>query len=224
MEKFIKFSNIFIIVFLPIASLCLSLNLVVRMPDVYQYVFKSDRQLAQLSLSVSDDEVGALISDFMFGKQVDWNIKAGEEPEEKISIFNQAEINYLKDIRLRLNITLAIGVVSLLIFILTVWRLKKREEGELIRKALKNASIVYLFIVAVLIVFFIVNSFSNFSIWINKLDHMVVSEEFYTIFTLTMLKYLYWMWIFASIIFMVVGVYAVLKLTQPKRIFSRGNY
>lgn len=224
MEKFIKFSNIFIIVFLPIASLCLSLNLVVRMPDVYQYVFKSDRQLAQLSLSVSDDEVGALISDFMFGKQVDWNIKAGEEPEEKISIFNQAEINYLKDIRLRLNITLAIGVVSLLIFILTVWRLKKREEGELIRKALKNASIVYLFIVAVLIVFFIVNSFSNFSIWINKFDHMVVSEEFYTIFTLTMLKYLYWMWIFASIIFMVVGVYAVLKLTQPKRIFSRGNY
>lgn len=224
MEKFIKFSNIFIIVFLPIASLCLSLNLVVRMPDVYQYVFKSDRQLAQLSLSVSDDEVGALISDFMFGKQVDWNIKAGEEPEEKISIFNQAEINYLKDIRLRLNITLAIGVVSLLIFILTVWRLKKREEGELIRKALKNASIEYLFTVAVLIVFFIVNSFSNFSIWINKFDHMVVSEEFYTIFTLTMLKYLYWMWIFASIIFMVVGVYAVLKLTQPKRIFSRGNY
>ncbi len=224
MKRFDRVFSILIVILLPVAALCLSLNLAVRLPDVYQYAFKSTEQLKTANLTVDSDEFGELISDFMIGKNVDFAVAQGDEPDKQYGFFDAHDIKNLKNIRFRLNIVLAFGAVAVATSVFAFMTCKNIDEGAVARYAIKRAQISAVVLIAGMLVFFLISAAMRFGFWENYIKKFDGSENFYLVMTQTLLRYLYIVWLVIAAIFEAIMLYAASKLAKPKRIFSRGNY
>lgn len=223
MKGFNKAWNILIALLVPIVAICLSINLVARMPDVYQYSFKSTEQLKSAALTVGSDEFGDLLSGYMIGKHVDLRVAQGDDPNQKYDFFTDEDIEILKNVRFKLNIVLIFGVLAFMALIFAFVACKDIDDGAVSDRAIKHAKVSSLIIFFVMIIFFSVNLVLNFPIWENGILKYG-SENLHLVITLKLLQYLYIAWMITAGIFEVIILYVANKLTKPKRMFSRGNY
>ncbi len=204
---------------IPLTTLCIGANLIMRMPDVYVYEFKSSESLDHLNVGMNDDEMGRFISDFMFGKLDTIQIYVGED--SKTPLFKDDEVAVANRARFYLNILAGVGVVSLSITVAAVIMLKKNGFEYEIRKKTRQSIVIYVVFLAVYIIFFIVSMQLNMSLG----DYLgFVSEEddiLQKIITISMqIKLACSIGAVSSVIFGL-AVHGLMKLTAPKMIFSR---
>lgn len=224
MKSFKKAWNIFILVLVPLVAICLSANIVVRLPDVYQYSFKSTQQLKSANLLVESDEFGEIISGFMVGKDVDFKVAQGYEADQKYDFFTSGDIDILKDIRMKLNIILIFGLIALALLTAIIVACKDVDEGSLAGRAIKQAKVSSASVATLMIMFFAVALITNFSFCNKALETFGGSENFRFVVTLPLLKYMYLAWFVVTVVLEVIMLYVAGKITKPKRMFSRGNY
>ena len=223
MKRFIKAWNVLIVILVPVVAICLSANIVTRMPDVYQYTFKSTEQLEAASLKVDSDELGDMISAFMIGKSVDFKVSQGNNADESAD-FLKEDMRILKNLRFWLNLLLVLGIAGLVVLISVFVVSKDVEEGEIVNRAIKRAIVSSAITFLMMFICWVINLLSGFAVWKNLLIYMGGSENLKMVITLSLLKYLYVAWGVVTGVLAVIVLYAASKFTEPKRMFSRGNY
>lgn len=224
MKKIEKTWAAILVIALPVLALCLSLNMVMRMPDVYQYVFKSTEQLDELNLFVDSDGFGDKLSSQMSFGNPNWKIVADDEGEYKIDFFSEKDMQILMALRKSLDTSAIFGTFALILLAFASFSLKDIDEGTFMRRAVKRSCFVYAGAFATQIIIFAVNIAMGFSSWDAWLASLEGSKNFYEVYTVLIMKYLYVSWLIVGMIIMILMVYGLFKLTKPRRIFSRGNY
>ena len=216
MKRFIKAWNLLIVILVPVVAICLSANIVTRMPDVYQYTFKSTEQLESANLTVQSDELGDMISAFMIGKSYN--------ADESADFLQAEDMLILKNLRFWLNLLLVLGIAGLIVLISVFVVSKDVEEGDIVNRAIKRAIVSSAITFLMMFICWVINLLSGFAVWKNLLIYMGGSENLKMVITLSLLKYLYVAWSVVTGVLAVIVLYAASKFTEPKRMFSRGNY
>ena len=224
MKRFIKAWNLLIVILVPVVTICLSANIVTRMPDVYQYTFKSTEQLESANLTVQSDELGDMISAFMIGKSVDFKVLQGNNADESADFLQAEDMRILKNLRFWLNLLLVLGIAGLIVLISVFVVSKDVEEGDIVNRAIKRAIVSSAITFLMMFICWVINLLSGFAVWKNLLIYMGGSENLKMVITLSLLKYLYVAWSVVTGVLAVIVLYAASKFTEPKRMFSRGNY
>ena len=210
---------ILFMILLPVTVISLGANLTARMPDVYQYDFKSTNGLSGLGLGKDDDEMGKFISDYMFGKSEEFQIDVGEEKSD--FVFNEREMAAVRTARMYLNVLAAVGVVAMVISVAAVLVAKKKDGDKELRNYFKKGVVLYVLLTVVYVgVFFAVMSMGHSP---GALVGYLPMEEdvLPLIFTKELLaKVCLTSVVVCSVIYVLLG-YLLYKLTEPKKIFSR---
>jgi len=99
MRVLYKIFFIVLIVCIPIISLFAALNIVLRLPDLYDYEFNSAEITKEIELGMKDDEVGAFFSDFMLYKNDTFDLTAEYQNREQ-AVFDKNEQENMENIRI----------------------------------------------------------------------------------------------------------------------------
>ena len=223
MKILIKTLFIALAVTIPAASFCLGANIVTRMPDVYQYEFKATDALKNVDLNKNDDEMGEFISDFMFGKQAQFQLLIEDEDRPQ-SIFTKNEMSAMANARKYMNIVAALGFVACVLTVVSFIMLKKYEFNREIRKQYKLGAIIYVCLIVGYLVGFYVAAKTGHSL-LDMLAYVPDEEDLLPqIITEGLQVRLYYSTAVVSTIIMAIMGYAMFKITEPKKIFSRSYY
>ncbi len=223
MKILIKTLFIALAVTIPATSFCLGANIVTRMPDVYQYEFKATEALKNVDLNKNDDEMGEFISDFMFGKQAQFQLLIEDEDKPQ-SIFTENEMSAMANARKYMNIVAALGFVACVLMVVSFIMLKKYEFNREIRKQYKLGAIIYVCLIVGYLVGFYVAAKTGHSL-LDMLAYVPDEEDLLPqIMTEGLQVRLYYSTAVVSTIIMAIMGYAMFKITEPKKIFSRSYY
>lgn len=223
MKILIKTLFIALAVTIPATSFCLGANIVTRMPDVYQYEFKATEALKNVDLNKNDDEMGEFISDFMFGKQAQFQLLIEDEDKPQ-SIFTENEMSAMANARKYMNIVAALGFVACVFMVVSFIMLKKYEFNREIRKQYKLGAIIYVCLIVGYLVGFYVAAKTGHSL-LDMLAYVPDEEDLLPqIMTEGLQVRLYYSTAVVSTIIMAIMGYAMFKITEPKKIFSRSYY
>ncbi len=210
-----------LIVAIPVFSLTAGANLVLRMPDVYQYEFKSTDALRNIPAGMNSDEMGEFISDYMMGKTSDFQVFYGDEAKPS-SLFTQEEIDAAARTRVLAGWVLAVCLLALILMLLGIFMLMKNGFGEEIRKRLKRAFMVFGgLVVAYVVVLTCGGKLLNLKL-LGFLSYVPLDEDYYSaLFCQGLQTKILIMVPVISAIIMGLIVYVLHKVTEPKMIFTR---
>jgi len=121
---------LFGIIAISIPAVCISgaFNIVYRMPDLYAYEFNKYQITDEIDLDIRDDELGQFFSDFMTGKQDEFNLFAEYRDREQ-SVFGTVEKTNMENARRLLNDTLYIlgGAAALAVIGIAICLIKMKK-------------------------------------------------------------------------------------------------
>lgn len=223
MKILIKTLFIALAVAIPMTSFCLGANIVTRMPDVYQYEFKATDALKNFDLNKNDDEMGEFISDFMFGKQAKFQLLIEDEDRPQ-PVFTENEMAAVANARKYMNIVAALGLIACVLMVVSFIMLKKYEFNREIRKEFKLGTIIYACLIVSYLVGFYAAAKTGHSL-LDMLEYVPDEDDLLPqIMTAGLQARLYYSTAVVSTIIMAILGYAMFKITEPKRIFSRSYY
>lgn len=222
MKILIKTLSVVLAVTIPVTSFCLGANIVTRMPDGYQYEFKATDALKHIDIDKNNDEMGEFISDFMIGKEAQFQLVVGDEDRFQ-PLFTESEMLAAANARKYMNVVAVVGIISLVLMVTSIIMLKKYEFNREIRKEVRVGAIIYMgWMIVYLVGFYVVNkmgySFRDVLIYVpgeNDLLPQIITDE--------LMKHLYYFTAIVSTIIMAIVGYVMYKITEPKRIFSRSH-
>ncbi len=119
----------FTIISIPLMIIALSVNIVFRTPDVYQYNLKATQSVEQINVLIEEEKLVNLIGDFMLGKTDEFVLM--EEVEYKPEdIFTPLDKEFMRDFRNIIDLFAFIGIAMFIItgvvyFFLIRWRKKE---------------------------------------------------------------------------------------------------
>lgn len=123
---------LFILVAICIPAVCVlsAMNIVYRIPDLYIYEFNRLQVTNEIDLEISDDELGEFFSDFMTGKQEDFDLFTEYRDREQ-TVFGTAEQINMENARKLLNFSLYFlgGTAFLTILSCCILLVKKMKQG-----------------------------------------------------------------------------------------------
>lgn len=220
MRVLFKTLAVLFVITVPVTAICASANVVMRMPDVYQYEFKSTNALNSFGLEKSDDEMGEFISDFMMGKEKEFQIWVGDE-EKPQAVFNEGEVAAASRARLITNVIAVFGAVSAVGMAASFIVLKRNDFNREIRIQFKKSTAVY----AVMVIIYLAGLFVMYNMGYTFSDILgyVPAEGDLApqIITAGLMRKVYIMIAAISALLMGLIGYFVFKVTEPKKIFSR---
>lgn len=130
MKIFYRIIFIIIAVCIPAVTILSALNIVFRMPDLYAFEFIRNQVTNEVDLGISDNELGIFFSDFMRGKEDDFDLFTEYRDREQ-AVFGAVEQSNMENARKLLDLTLYIlggaAFLSVLSFIILLAKKKKRE-------------------------------------------------------------------------------------------------
>lgn len=205
---------------LPLLSLSLSMNIVLRMPDVYEYNFKATENLADIGIEKSDEEMGRRISDFMLMKR-DSLSDTEEDGQFKLS---EPETEKLLRWRGVVNGTAVMALLSVVISVAAIVFFKKKELDEELRRQLKKGIYLYLYFGLLYCGIYIVLSKAGYPVH-QLLTGSIPSETVLKqLMGPALVRVLYFAVAIVATVIMGILAYIVKSITKPKRIFSRTYY
>lgn len=205
---------------LPLLSLSLSMNIVLRMPDVYEYNFKATENLADIGIEKSDEEMGRRISDFMLMKR-DSLSDTEEDGQFKLS---EPETEKLLRWRGVVNGTAVMALLSVVISVAAIVFFKKKELDEELRRQLKKGIYLYLYFGLLYCGIYIVLSKAGYPVH-ELLTGSIPSETVLKqLMGPALVRVLYFAVAIVATVIMGILAYIVKSITKPKRIFSRTYY
>ncbi|MEG0662327.1 MAG: hypothetical protein RR472_03535, partial [Anaerovoracaceae bacterium] len=118
--------------------ICLSSNLVLRLPDAYQYNLSATQSVSESGRVIKEDKLVELFADFMQGKTDKFVLMEDVEYQPE-NVFNGADQEAMLRLRFALNLILVAGIIALLVtaasyFFLIRWR-KKALHMEYFKKS-----------------------------------------------------------------------------------------
>ncbi len=131
-----KLLGILVIISVPLMIVCLSLNIVLRTPDVYQYDLRATQAIDQATVIIDEEKLVTLIGDFMIGKTDDFTLL--EEVEYKPEdIFTTQDKKYMKGFRSLVDLFALIGLGMLIINVLVYFFLIRWRKKSTLMKSIK---------------------------------------------------------------------------------------
>lgn len=222
MKILIRILSVVLAVTIPVTSFCLGANVVTRMPDGYQYEFKATDALKHINLEKNNDEMGEFISDFMIGKELEFQLGVGDEDRFQ-TMFTENEMIAAANARKYMNIVAVIGAISLVLMVTSFIILKKHKFDREIRKEFRRGTIIYMVLmIGYLVGFYVVNKI-GYSFWDMLIYVPGENDLLPQIITDKLMKHLYFFVAIVSTIIMAIVGYVMYKITEPKRIFSRSH-
>lgn len=221
MKILLKTLAVLMSVTIPLCTFCIGSNIILRMPDVYTYEFKSSESLDDLNLGLNDDEAGEFISDFMFGKLDTIQRTASEE--SKTPLFTEEEVKAANKIRLCLNIVAGLGTVFFAISVAAIVLMKKNGLDYEIRERAVRGVWVYIGVLILYALFLTASMKMNLSLG----DYMGYKTEednlLPQIITISMqIKLAVAIGVVSSVVFGL-AEHGIMRLTAPKKFFSRAE-
>lgn len=117
-----------VVVSLPLMIFCLVANLVMRLPDVYEYSLNSSNILQHSSIATDTESVKTAISKYLQGKSTELSLveSNGYKPTD---IFSKEDKQAMLQLRSFLNVLLGVGAVAfiftfIIYFFMVRWRVK----------------------------------------------------------------------------------------------------
>lgn len=222
MKILIRILSVVLAVTIPVTSFCLGANVVTRMPDGYQYEFKATDALKHINLEKNNDEMGEFISDFMIGKELEFQLGVRDEDRFQ-TMFTENEMIAAANARKYMNIVAVIGAISLVLMVTSFIILKKHKFDREIRKEFRRGTIIYMVLmIGYLVGFYVVNKI-GYSFWDMLIYVPGENDLLPQIITDKLMKHLYFFVAIVSTIIMAIVGYVMYKITEPKRIFSRSH-
>ena len=204
---------------IPIVSILAAANLITRAPDLYSFEFTRSQVLTENKIRIDEKELSEYISDFMLGKEDEFDYKLETQDGEK-AIFNEDEASFMKQVRYVLNQTATVLLVISVLILIGILVLFRYDIKHLVRFAYKLS--VGLFIVFWFIIAWLLSS-SAIGSWYNR----VFTEEILGTDSLLLLMFNHAFvrdWLIAllgiSIITMIVIGLILWRLTKPRRMFG----
>ncbi|WP_165445180.1 lipoprotein intramolecular transacylase Lit [Bacilliculturomica massiliensis] len=104
-----------VVFLLPLVILAGAVNLIVRMPDFYQFEFNRTETPKTINLNVKNDDFADFFSDFMWGKKKEFELLvANDATDQEESVFPPEEQAAMERFRTILNLVSMAGAVALL--------------------------------------------------------------------------------------------------------------
>ncbi len=211
-------------ILLPVIAFSASNNIMLRLPDVYQYEFKSSDCLKNVDVPYNDDDMGEFISDFMIWKNQNLEIREVDlETNEAIgeNVFSHEEVVFAKKVRSILDKKAIILVLSLIYCISILIYAIAKWEKENIRQGLKYGIRFFMIMLIIYLGIYMKLENSPFMV-MEKLGYAISEGDLLPqIITENMVLRLYLLVGIGAIVIMGIIWYAIRKITEPKRVFSR---
>jgi len=129
MSIFYRILFIIIAVSIPVVSLFSAFNVVFRLPDLYVYEFNRNQIAAEIDLGIPDEELGQFFSEFMKGKENNFDLFTEYRDREQ-SVFGTVEQINMENARRLLTYSLYIlgGAAFLAILSYAIFLVKKKKH------------------------------------------------------------------------------------------------
>lgn len=206
-----------IIICLPIISIGTSANMLFRLPDIYQFQMNASRVLSSYNAGGQEEKVAQAIGKYMQYRAEEFQYQYDEE-EEMALLFSKNDQEGMAGLRKRLNISLALVVLSALIVILTYVILIKDENLEIIRIRFKMSLLLYFAGTAIATVFSLAPALND-RMLSRTFGMLEEADLMYAIFHGGFFKYFAIANIVVSLVITVIMMYFTWKNTKPKNIF-----
>ena len=146
MKRFNKVLLTGVMFFLPLVILIGAVNFTARMPDFYQYEFNSARTAKAIGVSIKNDELAGLFSDFMWGMSQELALEVPFAGDEMSNIFLEEEERALGRLRTILNaFSLAGAVIAMAVAGSYYVLLRDGDKKELRRAFLLSVPVLLAF-------------------------------------------------------------------------------
>lgn len=211
--------TIIIIISTPIAIISLANNLTTRMPDLYQYEFKSTEILGELSIEKSEDEMGQFFSEFMTGKTEKFQIvyQFGDNTDNLFANNEQITMTKLKRTSDKI---LGLGIIALILSLISYFLLYKQNLKILLRKTFLKVSALFAVLIGIItlgaFISPVIDSVYRFMFNYEIKSFMALPKLLPTSFFVHSLLTT----AVISIIGMLILWYFTWKITKPRRIFG----
>lgn len=218
MSIFYRILIILIAIFIPFFSVLTACNIVFRVPDLYVYEFTSQEVAGEVDLGISDDELGHFFSDFMKGKEADFDLFSEYRDREQ-NVFSTNEQINMENARKILNWILfidgGIAFIILVCYFLFLWKKRKYE----LRIAFKAGTAVFVALQAFLHITFNITSVRTFLyqwIFINPFGAddvlpLILQERFARLSMFVNSA--------VALVIMIILASITWRLTKPRRMF-----
>lgn len=218
MQRIIKIIlSWFLIIAVPLVAVGFSSNVILRMPDVYQYEMNADKMLGSFNATGQEEDVALAISHYMQYRQDEFQYQYDEEDEMSL-LFTKDEQQVMEHMRSMADIAAVMLAITLVICLISYIVLMKGEHFEAIRSRLKISLIIWLLIsIAQMIIAFIPSIWGQvWNVWFATLTeemlmYQILFSGFFQKFCLLN--------VLGSGILLGIIMYITWKYTKPKKIF-----
>ncbi|MEL7656842.1 MAG: DUF1461 domain-containing protein [Bacillota bacterium] len=218
MSIFYRILFIIIAICIPVITVFGAMNIVYRMPDLYVYEFNNNEIANEIDLGIKDDELGQFFSDFMTGKEKEFDLFTEYRDREQ-SVFGTGEQINMENARKLLNHTLYIIGIALILAVISygVFLLKKKKYE--LRIAFKTSIIVFAVMQAVFYILFLIEKTREFlyeMIFINPFGAddalpLMLTERFAKISVIANSV--------VALIMLIILASITWRITKPRRMF-----
>lgn len=222
MKFIVKVFMVALILFMPLMVILAAMNIVLRMPDVYVYHFNSEDSSSQLNFGLKNEELGDIISSFMFNQAEDFTIQGNDGENDTLGIpLTTEEKETMQHFRNILNVTFVMFFLLFVLLAVMYYWIFHFKHKEVLRIVIKGSWITHLILAAVSIALLSINKTSE--VFYSFLFQPQFVEEGMLSFIFT--KKLAAMSIGATVVIAAILLFLITwmtrKLTRPKRIFAR---
>ena len=218
MSIFYRILLIIIAICIPVVAVFSALNIVFRMPDLYIYEFNSNQVANEIDLGKKDEELGQFFSDFMTGKEKEFDMFTEYRDREQ-AVFGTGEQINMENARKLLNDTLIIiGSAFILAMISCGIFLAKKKKYEL-RVAFKTSIIVFSVIQAAIYILFIIGKIREFIYGIVFVNPFGVDDALPLMLTERFARLSLLANSVVAMILMIICTSIIWRLTKPRRMF-----
>lgn len=211
--------SVILIICIPVASICVAYNLSARLPDLYQYQFKSSEVIGALSLEMDENQLGEFFSQYMTGESDKFQIEYqfGENTDK---LFTGDEQETMLKFREKADIVFLAGGIALGLALLSYFLIYKQNLKMLLRKSFNKALVLYVLLAATIFILTFVEP-------VIKMEYArlfpYAMKDFLVLPQLLPLKFFVynaWATVALSLIMMLFSWYFTWKITKPRRIFG----
>lgn len=218
MKAFLRIITLIVAICVPVVALLGSSNLIFRLPDLYTFEFKSKQIVREIDLGITDDELGQFFSDYMKGKNEEFDLIAEYKNREQ-DVFGPAEQLNMDNARNILNYSVLILGISAILLIAGYWILLNKKRKSMLRIAFKGGTALFAALqIMIFVLFFNSNTRSFFHnlIFINPYD---VEDALPLILTQDFAKLCVYANLIVSTIIMIIIFSVTWNLSKPRRMF-----
>ncbi len=140
---------IIIAICIPVVCIMSAFNIVFRLPDLYAYEFNKNQVSREINLGMKNDELGQFFSDFMTGKEKEFDLFTEYRDREQ-SVFGTVEKINMENARKLLNYSLYLLAGAALLTIISYCALLANKRKYELRGAFKGGILIFTILLAVL--------------------------------------------------------------------------